>query len=55
MKNYTIAFNDYVDYKSLLLNFINILLKAFIKILSDQLKKLQAVDNALTQVSFINI
>jgi len=34
-KNYTIIFNDYVNYRTLLLNLINILPKAFIKILSD--------------------
>jgi len=35
IKNYTIAFNDHVDYRTLLLNFINVLPKAFIKILGD--------------------
>ena len=34
-ENYTIAFNDYIDYKSLPLNLINILLEAFTKILSN--------------------
>ena len=54
-ENYTIAFNDHVDYRSLPLNLTNILPEAFTKILGDQLKKLQAVDNALTQVSSANI
>ena len=54
-ENYTIAFNDHVDYKSLPLNLTNILPEAFTKILGDQLKKLQAVDNALTHVSSANI
>jgi len=34
-ENYTIAFNDYVDYRSLLLNLINVLPEAFIKILGN--------------------
>jgi len=47
-KNYTIVFNDYVDYKTLLLNFMNVLPEAFIRILGNQLKKLRAMDNVLT-------
>ena len=54
-ENYTIAFNNYVNYRSLPLNLTNILPEAFIKILGDQLKKLQAVNNTLTQVSSANI
>ena len=54
-ENYTIAFNDHVDYRSLLLNLTNILPEAFTKILGDQLEKLRAVDNALTRVTSANI
>jgi hypothetical protein len=54
-ENYTIIFNNYINYRRLLLNLINILPKAFIKILGDQLKKLRAVDNALTLVTSANI
>ena len=35
IENYTIVFNDYIKYRSLLLNLINILLEAFIKILGN--------------------
>ena len=54
-KNYTIAFNDHVDYRTLPLNLTNVLPEAFTRILGDQLKKLRAVDNALTQVTSANI
>ena len=34
-ENYTITFNNYINYRSLLLNLTNIRPKAFIKILGD--------------------
>ena len=34
-KNYTITFNDHVDYKTLPFNFTNVLPEAFTKILGD--------------------